>query len=106
MVVTRRAWVGPYVGPASHAEPMPARRAKSTATGPAVVRLVEATGSSDKSWDAAVLAALKASKVREPIGVEVGRLWAEVAQSRLRRYHAQVKVAYQESQRPASRRAR
>jgi flavin-binding protein dodecin len=78
---------------------MPARRAKGATPGPAVIRLVEATGASSESWDAAVLAAVKASKVRQPVGVEVGRLWAEVGDSRLRRYHASVKVAYRQSQR-------
>jgi flavin-binding protein dodecin len=70
-----------------------------------VVRLVEASGESDRSWDAAVIAALKAAKVKEPLGVEVGRLWAEVDGARLRRFHAQVKVAYRQSQRPSGRRA-
>jgi flavin-binding protein dodecin len=84
---------------------VPAKTRKTAATGPSVVRLVEATGESDRSWDAAVIAALKAAKVKEPLGVEVGRLWAEVDGARLRRYHAQVKVAYRQSQRPPGRRA-
>lgn len=78
---------------------MPARRPKSTAAGPIVVRLVEATGDSTKSWDAAVLAAVKAAKVKTPVGVEVGRLWAELDGQKLSRYHAAVKVAYREAQR-------
>jgi flavin-binding protein dodecin len=79
---------------------MPARRPKkSEAGGPIVVRLVEATGASTKSWDAAVLAAVKAAKVKTPVGVEVGRLWAEFEGARLSRYHASVKVAYREVQR-------
>ena len=77
---------------------MPARRPKSAA-GPIVVRLVEATGNSTKSWDAAVLAAVKAAKVKTPVGVEVGRLWAELDGQKLSRYHAAVKVAYREAQR-------
>ena len=88
----------PRDGPAL-AERMPARRPKSTANGPTVVRLVEATGDSTKSWDAAVLAAVKAAKVKAPLGVEVGRLWAEIDGPKLSRYHASVKVAYREVQR-------
>ena len=64
---------------------MPARRPKVASTGPIVVRLVEATGNSTKSWDAAVLAAVKAAKVKAPFGVEVGRLWAELDGARLSR---------------------
>jgi flavin-binding protein dodecin len=78
---------------------MPARRPKKSITGPIVVRLVEATGNSTKSWDAAVLAAVKAAKVKAPVGVEVGRLWAEIDGPKLSRYHASVKVAYREAQR-------
>ncbi|TMC44271.1 MAG: dodecin domain-containing protein [Chloroflexi bacterium] len=85
---------------------MPARRPKVTANGPIVVRLVEATGDSTKSWDAAVLAAVKAAKVKAPVGVEVGRLWAEVNGPKLSRYHASVKVAYREVQRSAVRPSR
>jgi flavin-binding protein dodecin len=78
---------------------MPARRPKKSATAPIVVRLVEATGDSTKSWDAAVLAAVKAARVKTPVGVEVGRLWAELDGPKLSRYHASVKVAYREAQR-------
>jgi len=70
------------------------------------VRLVEAQGHSTKSWDAAVLAAVKSAKVKDPLGVEVGRLWAELEGSRLARYHASVKVAYRQSQRSIVRRTR
>jgi flavin-binding protein dodecin len=83
---------------------VPAKTRKTVATGPAVVRLVESAGESDRSWDAAVVAAVKAAKVKEPVGVEVGRLWAELDGTRLRRYHAQVKVAYRQSQRQLGRR--
>jgi flavin-binding protein dodecin len=82
---------------------MPARRPKAAVTGPIVVRLVEATGDSTKSWDAAVLAAVKAAKVKAPVGVEVGRLWAELDGRKLSRYHASVKVAYREAQRSPAR---
>ena len=85
---------------------MPARRPKSSVTGPVVVRLVEATGNSTKSWDAAVLAAVKAAKVKAPVGVEVGRLWAELDGPKLSRYHASVKVAYREAQRSPARASR
>jgi len=85
---------------------MPARRSKKSAAGPIVVRLVEATGNSTKSWDAAVLAAVKAAKVKAPVGVEVGRLWAELDGARLSRYHASVKVAYREVQRSSVRASR
>ena len=88
----------PRDGPV-HAVRMPARRPKPAPAGPIVVRLVEATGDSTKSWDAAVLAAVKAAKVKAPVGVEVGRLWAELDGSKLSRYHASVKVAYREVQR-------
>jgi len=70
------------------------------------VRLVEAEGDSTKSWDAAVLAAVRSAKVKDPLGVEVGRLWAELDGSRLARYHASVKVAYRQSQRSTVRRTR
>jgi len=85
---------------------MPARRRKAAVTGPIVVRLVEATGDSTKSWDAAVLAAVKAAKVKAPVGVEVGRLWAELDGRKLSRYHASVKVAYREAQRSPARASR
>src|SRR5437870_7734849 len=78
---------------------MPARRPKKSVAGLIVVRLVEATGNSTKSWDAAVLAAVKAARVKTPVGVEVGRLWAELDGPKLSRYHASVKVAYREVQR-------
>jgi flavin-binding protein dodecin len=78
---------------------MPPRRRSGATTGLTVVRLVEATGDSAKSWDAAVVAAVKAAKVKAPVGVEVGRLWAELDGQRLSRYHAAVKVAYREAQR-------
>jgi flavin-binding protein dodecin len=70
------------------------------------VRLVEAQGDSTKSWDAAVLAAVKSAKLKDPLGVEVGRLWAELEGPRLARYHASVKVAYRQNQRSPVRRTR
>ena len=88
------------------AERMPARRSKKSVARPIVVRLAEATGTSTKSWDAAVLAAVKAAKVKTPVGVEVGRLWAELDGTKLSRYHAAVKVAYREVQRSSFRPSR
>ena len=70
------------------------------------MRLVDAEGDSTKSWDAAVLAAVRSAKVKDPLGVEVGRLWAELEGPRLARYHASVKVAYRQSQRSTVRRTR
>jgi hypothetical protein len=70
------------------------------------VRVVEATGNSTKGWDAAVLAAVKAAKVKTPVGVEVGRLWAELDGPKLSRYHAAVKVAYRQPQRSSVRGSR
>lgn len=70
------------------------------------MRLAEATGESAKSWDAAVLAAVKKAKVKSPIGVEVSRLWAELDDGQLSRYHAAVKVAYRQSQRTPGRSSR
>jgi flavin-binding protein dodecin len=85
---------------------MPARRPRTSSSGPVVVRLVEASGDSTKSWDAAVLAAVEKAKVKAPVGVEVGRLWAEIDAGRLSRYHASVKVAYREAQRASARPSR
>jgi len=86
---------------------MPARRPTKTAAADlAVVRLVEATGESRTSWDDAVVAAVKASKVKAAVGVEVARLWAELDGDRLSRYHAAVKVAYRQAQRPVGRSSR
>ena len=83
---------------------VPARARKRAAAGPGVVRLVEATGDSRRSWDAAVAAAVRSAKIEDPIGVEVGRLWAELDGGKLTRFHATVKVAYRQSQRTSARR--
>ena len=72
---------------------MPARRPRA-ATG--VIRLSESTGSSPRGWEDAVAAAVKASDVRAPVGVEVSRLWAEWERGKLSRFHAAVKVAYRQ----------
>jgi flavin-binding protein dodecin len=80
---------------------VPARRPKAAVVRPkataGVVRLSEATGSSPRGWEDAVAAALKASDVKTPIGVEVSRLWAEVERGKLNRFHATVKVAYKQA---------
>ena len=74
---------------------MPARRPSPKAAG--VVRLSEATGSSSRGWGDAVAAAVRASDVKGPVGVEVSRLWAEWERGKLSRFHATVKVAYWQS---------
>ncbi len=79
---------------------MPARRPK---TAPGVIRLSEATGSSSRGWEDAVAAAVKASDVTAPVGVEVLRLWAEWERGKLSRFHATVKVAYRQALRAPAR---
>ena len=79
---------------------MPARRPKVAAS---VVRITEATGASPRGWEAAVAAAVKASDVPDPVGVEVQRLWAEWDGRKLSRYHATVKVAYRQALKAAAR---
>lgn len=80
---------------------MPARR--RSAPRASAVRTTEATGESPRSWDAAVIAAVKASDVDDPIGVEITRLWAEWGRGRLTRFHATVKIAYRQALRAAPR---
>lgn len=70
---------------------MPARRPRPEG---GVIRLSEATGSSSRGWEDAVAAAVKASDIKGPVGVEVSRLWAEWERGKLSRFHATVKVAY------------
>ena len=72
---------------------MPARPPKPAA---GVIRLSEATGSSSRGWEDAVAAAVKASDVKIPMGVEVSRLWADWERGKLSRFHATVKVAYRQ----------
>lgn len=79
---------------------MPARRPKSAA---GVIRLSEATGSSPKGWEDAVSAAVNASDIKAPIGVEVSRLWAEWERGKMSRFHATVKVAYRQELKAPSR---
>lgn len=73
---------------------MPARRRSPSAS--SVVRVTEATGDSSRGWDPAIAAAVKASEVADPIGVEIVRMWAELKGRRLSRYHVTVKVAYRQ----------
>jgi len=68
-----------------------------------VIRLTEATGSSTRGWEDAVNAAVKASEVKSPVGVEVGRLWAEWERGKLSRFHATVKIAYRQALKPPTR---
>ena len=73
------------------------RGTRRRAASASVVRTVEATGSSARSWDAAVADAVKGAKdeVPEPIAVEVVRLWADLdARRRMRTYRASVKLAF------------
>ena len=48
-------------------------------------------------------AAVKASDVKSPVGVEVSRLWAEVERGKLSRFHATAKVAYRQTLKAPSR---
>jgi flavin-binding protein dodecin len=80
---------------------MPARR-KAAAKG-SVLRLTEVTGDSPRSWDAAITAAVKASEVSDPVGVEISRMWAEWNGRKLSQYHVTVKVAYRQRLQAAKR---
>lgn len=73
---------------------MPARRPKPAA---GVIRLSESTGSSSRGWEDAVAAAVNASEVKDPIGVEVVRLWADWERGKLSRFHVTVQVAYRQA---------
>lgn len=79
---------------------MPALRPKTAAS---VIRLSEATGSSPRGWEDAVTAAVKASDVKTPVGVEVSRLWADWERGKLSRFHATVNVAYRQALKAPSR---
>lgn len=64
-----------------------------------MVRIVEAVGSSPRSWDAAVTDAVRGAKAEapDPIAVEVGRLWADLGgTTAIRLYRASVKIAYRQ----------
>jgi flavin-binding protein dodecin len=79
---------------------VPAQRPKATA---GLIRLSESTGSSSRGWEDAVTAAVKASDVKVPVGVEVSRLWADWERGKLSRFHATVKVAYRQALKAPSR---
>ena len=79
---------------------MPARRRASPSPA-SVVRIVEANGDSAKSWDAAVIDAVGKSDVRQPVGVEILRMWAKWNGRKPSRYHVTVKVAYRQTLKPA-----
>jgi flavin-binding protein dodecin len=65
--------------------------------------VADATGESPRGWEAAVAAAVKASEVKDAIGVEVTRMWAAWDGRKLSRYHVTVKVAYRQSLKTAAR---
>ncbi len=74
-------------------------RSAGSEQAPTAVRILEAVGSSTRSWDAAVTDAVRSAKddAPDPIAVEVGRLWADLdPDRRIRRYRAAVKVAYRQ----------
>ena len=62
------------------------------------MRLLEATGSSPRGWEAAVAAAVRSvrEEAPDPLGVEVARHGADLDGARLSRFHASVKVAYRQ----------
>jgi flavin-binding protein dodecin len=62
--------------------------------------VAEASGDSPRSWDAAVIAAVRSSEVRQPVGVEVMRMWAKWDGGKPSRYHVTVKVAYRQTLKP------
>lgn len=75
------------------------RATRPRAASPSAVRVAESTGSSSRSWDAAVVDAVKEAKdeAPKPIAVEVVRLWADLdPRGRLKMYRASVKVAYRQ----------
>ena len=79
---------------------MPARRRTSAATA-GVIRVVDASGDSPKSWDAAVIAAVKGSEVRRPVVVEITRMWAKWDGEKPSRYLVTVRIAYRQSLKPS-----
>jgi flavin-binding protein dodecin len=66
------------------------------AKGPAVVRVIEMVGVSDKSWsDAAQQVVARASKtLRHITGLEVVHSTAVVREGRIIEYHVNVKLAF------------
>ncbi len=83
---------------------VPRRRARSD--GSALVRLVEAQGSSRKGWDAAVADALRSAKddVDSPIAVEIARQWVDLdGRGRIATYRVSVKIAHRQVLAPPAR---
>lgn len=83
--------------PRSRSTASKASRPRRAEAAPSAVRTVEATGSSTRSWDAAVVDAVKSTKADAPkaVAVEIARLWADLdARSGIRQYRAAVKIAY------------
>ncbi len=74
---------------------MPARRPDPAG----VVRILEASGASRRSFEAAVAAALRSAskEISRPVGVEVARLWADVDGGAIGTYRAAVKIAYRQT---------
>jgi flavin-binding protein dodecin len=66
------------------------------ARGPAVVRVIELVGISEKSWsDAAQQAVARASRtIRHITGVDVQRSTAVVRDGKIAEYHVDLKVAF------------
>ena len=90
--------------PAAVPSRVPARRAKPE---PGVVRLVDATGASPTSWEAAVADAVRSVRgaVRAPLGVELTRQWADLAEGRISTYRVSVRIAYRQPLKPPARRS-
>ena len=79
-------------------------RPRAAKAAPSAVRITEATGSSPRSWDAAVTDAVRGAKeaAPKPIAVEVVRLWADLGpRQRIGAYRAAVKIAYRQPLIPA-----
>lgn len=78
---------------------MPPRRASPE---PGVIRLVDATGASTESWEAAVADAVHSvrGEVRKPVGVEISRQWADLERGRITTYRVAVRVAYRQELKP------
>lgn len=78
------------------------RRRPQPAPAGVVVRLTDATGTSPRAWEAAVLDAVAqvSREHAEVVGVEVMRFSAELADGTIRLYRASVRVAYREQVAP------
>ena len=78
---------------------------RRTASRDLVVRIAEASGSSRRSWDGALKAALRSARgeVDRPIGIELGRQWADLSPRGIATYHVAVKVAYRQGLGPSKR---